>query len=192
MPQSESQAEDTEEREQKFLEGMMLGKRKRDAAIYAGYSAHSASQIATELLDRPHVKRQLQSYYRRDESEAMVSREILREKLFRIANADISKAFDNEGQLKPLDEIPPEVLEAMTSCRVWWGKSGAGKAAKFTGSEQSIRTYLKLFPEPPPAAESLQDAADEVMQEIEAMFDRFDGVGDDLDDDEEDDDEEEE
>ncbi len=190
MPQSDSQAEDTEEREQKFIEAMLLGKRKREAAILAGYSSHSASQIATELLERPHVKKQLQAFYRRDETEVMISRELLRDKLWRMANANQSLAFDEDGQLKPLSDIPTEVLESMTSCRTWSGRSGSGKAAKFTPAEQSMRTYLKLFPEPPPEAESLEDAADEVMQDVQAMFDRFDGTYDD-EDDEEDEDEEE-
>lgn len=177
MARSKAQAATTEEREQKFIEAILSGSGKREAAIAAGYSPRTAHQIATELLERPRVKDRLESYYRRDEAEVLISREILRRRLFELATADSSEAYNDDWELRPAKEIPLSVRRLVLSVRKWESeKMGSGSSAKFLNPEQVIKTYLRLFPAPPPATTTLEDAAAAVEQEMDALFARMDGT----------------
>lgn len=163
-----------EEKEQKFCEAIFRGLTKRAAAIRAGYSAKSASQIATELMQRQSVRAKLEAFYRRDEAELLIDRERVRRKWLKMALADPSDAFDDDWQLRPKRQIPPAVRLLICSARVWDSpEQGAGSAGKVINSETLMRGFLKAFPPPPPQAETLEDAVAEVEQEMSALFDRM-------------------
>lgn len=188
MARSKAQAATTEEREQKFIEALLSGSGKREAAIAAGYSPKTAHQIATELLERPRVKDRLESFYRRDEAEVLISREILRRRLLELALADSHEAYDINWELLPANQVPLPVRRLVLSVRKWESeKMGSGSSAKFLNPEQCIKTYLRLFPAPPPATATLEDAAAAVEQEMEALFSRMDGAPEPDDEDEEED-----
>lgn len=170
-----AKATTTEEREQKFIENLLLGLGKRDAAIAAGYSPRTAHQIAYELLDRPSVKTQLQGFYKRDEAEVLITRELVRQKLFRAAMANAHEAFDNDWELRRKNEVPEDCLELIVSVRTWSSpEMGSGCSAKLVNPLDAQKSYLKLFPAPISQADSLQGAAEEVEQEVLALIARFD------------------
>lgn len=88
------------------------------AAERAGYSAKTAHSQGPRLLEHVEVKRALNEHSkRRAERVEIKADDVLRE-LRRLALVDIGEAFDTEGRLKPIHEIPIDVRRAMSAVEV--------------------------------------------------------------------------
>ncbi len=83
------------------------------AAIRAGYSAKTAEQQGSRLLGFAEVRKAVdEAMQRRAERTEVKAEDILRE-LLRLAMVDVGKAFDAEGKLLPLHEMPEDVRRAI-------------------------------------------------------------------------------
>jgi phage terminase small subunit len=88
------------------------------AAIRAGYAPSGADVQATRLLANVSVRRAIDEALARRASRVEVkSDDILRE-LMRLAMVDVGEAFDDEGRLKPLKDMPVDVRRAIAGIEV--------------------------------------------------------------------------
>jgi hypothetical protein len=157
-----------------FCDALLLGQNKRQAALTAGCSKASAHRAAWRFLQREHVKEYLASFYRREAEETQIAREILREKLFAMATCDPGDAYNDDFSPRNKSDMPEAVRALIVSARTWdTPEQGSGSSIKLAPQEQIIRTYLKLFPPPPEETDrSLDDAAEDVEREMDALLER--------------------
>jgi phage terminase small subunit len=83
------------------------------AAIRAGYAARSAHSQASDLLTLPKVQAFLQPRLKRAEEKLELTAERLEAELARLAFVDPRKAYDANGKLLPVHEMPEDVARAI-------------------------------------------------------------------------------
>lgn len=108
------------ERERRFVDayvGKAQGNASKAAEI-AGYSAKSARRIGTRLSTRVHVREAIAAKQDRLSEKAGVTAERVIQELALIAFSDIRGLFDDNGDLKPVHELPEEVARALASVEV--------------------------------------------------------------------------
>lgn len=100
-------------RQQRFVAEYLIDLNATQAAIRAGYSKRTAGSIGEENLKKPEIAAAVaEAQAARAERTAVKQDDVLRE-LARIALCDISAAFDDAGNLKPLKDIPADVRRAI-------------------------------------------------------------------------------
>lgn len=114
------------------------------AAINAGYSAASARTTGYRLLRQAVVKDEIDRILHRQQDRILISKDRVLDELRRIATVDISQAFDEQGNLKPLHEIPEDVRRAMAGVDVdeLWDYDEDGKK-KQVGWTKKVRFWDK-------------------------------------------------
>lgn len=130
----------------------------KQAAIRAGYSPRSAESTASTILRNPKVQAAIaEAQQRRSERIELKADDIVRE-LLRFAKTDIRKAFDKDGRLLPIHEMPEDVAHAISGIEVLeeWGPDGEGgrvpigevKKVKFWDKVKGLELlgrHLKMF-----------------------------------------------
>jgi phage terminase small subunit len=98
----------------KFVDEYLVDLNATQAAIRAGYSKRTADVIGILNLGKLSIANAIQE--RRDELKAntQMSQQWVLERYKRLVDYDLSDFFDDEGNLKPLSEIPPAALYAVT------------------------------------------------------------------------------
>lgn len=76
------------------------------AAIRAGYSEKTASQIAYELLQNPLVLAQIEKEKAQRLDRLQVDADWMLKRLIYEAEADLAELYDDDGRLKPVNEWP--------------------------------------------------------------------------------------
>lgn len=79
------------------------------AAIRAGYSKHTAYSIGSENLKKPEIAALMNEALGKREKGAVLNRQEVEEHLARLLRFDPAKAFDAEGRLLPLPQMPEDV-----------------------------------------------------------------------------------
>jgi phage terminase small subunit len=109
-------------------QGRFVGEYLRDlnatkAAIRAGYSTAHPGDIGAQLLSKPHVLAAVEAAKERRALRVDVSADDILRELLTFARTDIGAAFDSEGRLKPVHEMPEDVRRAISGIEVeeLWG-----------------------------------------------------------------------
>lgn len=84
------------------------------AAIRAGYSKHSAAIAGSKMLKVPKIAAALESLQADRAERTGVTQDRIVNELARIAFADIAGAFDANGNLLPVSQMPEDVRRAMS------------------------------------------------------------------------------
>lgn len=125
------------------------------AAIRAGYSAKTAESQAARLLGKAKVKAEIAlGVQARNERVEVKADDVLRE-LVRLATCDLGQAFDAEGRLRKIHEMPVDVRRAIASVDTaeMWGPDGGAqlgevKRIKFWDKAKALEMlgkHLRLF-----------------------------------------------
>lgn len=85
------------------------------AAIRAGYAKDTADIHATRLLRIDSVKREISERLMRKIRRTEINADIVLSDLLESARLDISAAYDQNGNLKPIHEIPEEIRREIVS-----------------------------------------------------------------------------
>lgn len=118
------------------------------AAIRAGYSAKHADVQGPRLLGNAGISRAVdEALTRRAERVEVKLDDVLRE-LLRLAMVDIGEAFDEDGDLKPLKEMSPDVRRAISAIEVEdrYGKNDESwriKKVKFWDKKASLDSLMR-------------------------------------------------
>lgn len=83
------------------------------AAISAGYSQNGANVAASRLLQNVYVAQYLEAAKLRSAERAGVSRERVLAEYAKIAFADLRKAYDSKGKLKPIADLDDDTAGAL-------------------------------------------------------------------------------
>lgn len=129
------------------------------AAIRAGFSAKTSQTQSSAMMGDPRVQKRLAELSRERMTRLELNADTVLRGLLEIAMADIGEAYDENGNLKNIKEIPPNVRRAMSGVEVDQLFDGSGEQrfqsgvvtkVKFWDKPKSLELlgkHLKLFVE---------------------------------------------
>lgn len=144
-------------KQQLFIKEYLKDLNATKAAIAAGYPKKTAGAIGTENLQKPMIAAALKLELDKRFTAADVKIDTVLRELYSLATCDVSEAYDENGYLKPIHEIPLQVRRAIAGVETVEeyatidGKKeciGTTKKLKFWDKNKSLESlgrYLKLF-----------------------------------------------
>lgn len=114
------------------------------AAISAGYSKKSATQVASRLLTYANVQTLITELNDTLKERAIVTKEEIAAELQKIGFSDIRQIFDADGNLLPIHEIPDSAAASLAGVDVdqLWGATPEGRAP--IGETKKVKMWDKL------------------------------------------------
>ncbi len=112
------------------------------AAINAGYSENSASEIGYENLRKPQIQDFLSTLIEKDGEATRITRERVMQEIGRLAFVDIRKFYTVDGALLSIHDLDEDSAAALAGCEVYEEKVGDGERLVI-GSTKKIKTYDK-------------------------------------------------
>lgn len=88
------------------------------AAIRAGYSKDSAKEIAYQLLQRPHIKKEIERQLDARSARTLITADKILFEMWQIADYDPQDAYEPNGDLKALSDMPVQVRKAIAGLEV--------------------------------------------------------------------------
>lgn len=113
------------------------------AAIRAGYSAKTARQQAADLLAKPDIAEEIERLRGAQEKRTEITADTVLRELLTIARADIAQAFNEDGSLKPIRDIPEDVRRAISGVEVYQEYAGRGESREAIGETKKVRFWDK-------------------------------------------------
>lgn len=113
------------------------------AAKAAGYSEKTATQQGYQQLQNPLVQKRIAALREKTAERVHISIDMIIGELWKLANCDISEAFDDKGQLKPIKEIPEEVRKAISGVEILEEFEGYGQERTQIGWTKKVRFWDK-------------------------------------------------
>lgn len=116
------------------------------AAARAGYSTrnkHSAAVQGHRLLQRPDVQAELARLSKARAAKVDLSAERVLAELMRFAFADLRQAFDEQGRLRPIHELPEDVARAISGVEVEELFEGRGEERAQIGVLRKVKFWDK-------------------------------------------------
>ncbi len=105
-------------RQERFVAEYLVDLNATQAAIRAGYSEATAHAQGSRLLKNAEVAEAIREAQAARSARVEVRADEILLELKRIALADLGEAFDDNGNLKPMKDIPPDVRRAMAGVDV--------------------------------------------------------------------------
>ena len=132
-------------KQEKFVDEYLKDLNATKAAIRAGYSRRSANNIGPGNLLKPIIQQAIQE--RRDELKAstQMDQEWVLERYKRLIEYHIDDFYDDEGNLRPLSEIPKDALYAICGFK----NAKHSEIIKYkTGTVKKVNSLLQKFKMP--------------------------------------------
>ena len=98
---------------EKFAQEYCVDFNATQAAIRAGYSKKTAKQQGSRLLTNADISSRVKEIATKDITKVEMNPDRIVRELTFLGTADVSKAFDEEGNLLPIHEIPEDVRRAI-------------------------------------------------------------------------------
>jgi len=123
-----------------------------EAAKRAGYSKDTAFSIATENLKKPYIKKEVDRLFEERAARQLITAEMILLELLAIARIDPSEAFDNQGNLKDLKDMPVALRKCISAIEIEeeFGKGndkkkkcGYVKKVRFWNKNDALNTLAK-------------------------------------------------
>lgn len=89
------------------------------AAIRSGYSEKTAQEIGSENLSKPIIAARVQELIEKRSKRTEITADLVLQELLKIATVDIAKAFNENGDLLPIHEIPEEIRRAFGGIEIF-------------------------------------------------------------------------
>lgn len=130
-------------KQRSFVIEYLKDKNATQAAIRAGYSAKTAQQISSELLLKPVISKAISDVIGSQAEKAEIDGIIVLRELYRILTVDIAGAFEENGALKPIQDIPEDIRRAISSVEVdeIWEQEGNRKVE--VGETKKVKFWSK-------------------------------------------------
>lgn len=131
-------------RQQRFVDEYLIDSIGKQAAIRAGYSPKTAEAQASRLLSIAKVREAVDAAKIRQQDRLEIKADVILGELLRIARADLGAAFDDEGNLLPIKEIPEGTRRAISGIDVEELFEGYGRERERVGTTKKIRFWDKV------------------------------------------------
>lgn len=136
-------ASDLTPKQKRFVEEYLIDLNATRSAIAAGYSEDSARVIGCENLTKPDIQEAIQAAMQARSKRTNITADNVLSELMRIATADLSGAYDESGNLKPIHEIPEDTRRAMSGIKVFEEFDGFGQDRVKIGEVREVKFWDK-------------------------------------------------
>lgn len=134
-------------RQAAFVQEYLVDRNGAQAAIRAGYSAHTAREIASELLRKPHVSRRLEAAIAQRNARVQVNPDDVLHEMSLLAMSSVEHyRIDAYGEVVLTDGAPEGAMRAIQSVR----KKITHRKDKDGNYETEYNVELKLWDKPAP------------------------------------------
>lgn len=131
------------EQQEVFVREFCIHLNQTKAAISAGYSKKSATVQASKLLIIPNIQARAKYLLEKKyEKSGLTAKRVLLE-FMRIAFVDVAQAYDQDGHLLPIHEMPEDVRRAIAGIEVEELFEGHGDSREQVGRLKKIRFWDK-------------------------------------------------
>lgn len=132
-------------KESNFIDYMLMGYDKFEAASKAKYSTHSASRIAEALMKSPKIQRELA--IRRDKlaTKHEISIDRVTQEMAKIAFSNMQDFFDAEGNIKKISDLTREQAAVISSCELEDGNIKKFKLYDKKSELDTLGKHLGIF-----------------------------------------------
>jgi phage terminase small subunit len=100
-------------RERRFVDAYIVSHDAKASAIAAGYKASGAIVAGSRLLNRPHVKAEIERRLEKATSKADITAERVMQEYARIAFGDLRQFYNDDGTLKAIHELDDDAAAAL-------------------------------------------------------------------------------
>ncbi len=114
------------------------------AAIRAGYMREAATSTASELLTYPNVRAKINELIKEQLDNTKIDATFVLRQILNSANIDIDDAYDENGRLKPISEMPEALRKSITSIETEELYEGTGKDREHIGTAKTIKIEGRL------------------------------------------------
>jgi phage terminase small subunit len=132
------------DRQNKFVQEYLIDQNGLQAARRAGFGYKSAGVAAHKMLKDGKIARAVAVGLKEQQERCQVTADMVLKRLWQVGNADLRKAFDDEGILLPVDQIPEEVAQAISGIDVDDLFGFTNGRRKRIGETKRVRTYDKV------------------------------------------------
>jgi phage terminase small subunit len=133
-----------EPRQLRFCQEYIIDLNGTQAAIRAGYSEDSARAIASENLTKPDIEAKIQELKDLRSLRTEITADKVLTETYLLAASDIGEAFNEDGSLKPIKEIPSHIRKAISSVEVDELFEGHGADKEQVGYTRKIKLWDKV------------------------------------------------
>ncbi len=130
--------------QERFCREYIIDLNGTQAAIRAGYSENGASVQASTLLAIPKVKAFIDALKTKRATKLEIKAEDVLAETERLAMSDIGEAFNDDGSLKPIKDMPPHIRRAISSIEVDELFHGSGEQREQVGYTKKIKLWDKV------------------------------------------------
>jgi len=113
------------------------------AAIRAGYSEKTACEQGSRLLANVKVQERISELKQAQQKRIEINADEILTECYRIATSDVAGAFDENGCLKPIHEIPIDIRRAISSIETLEEFVGTGEDRVSIGHTRKIKLWSK-------------------------------------------------
>lgn len=145
------------DRRREFCHQYLIDHVGSKAAVRAGFAEDNSKQIASELLEYPEIQTYIQELMDDRAKRTAITADKVLINLWEIADLDIGDAYDENGRLLNVKDMPKHVRKAISSIKVFEEFEGFGadrikigevREVKFwdkKGTNELIGKHLKIF-----------------------------------------------
>jgi len=128
------------EKQKRFCQEYMKDLNGTQAAIRAGYSKKTAKEIASQHLTKLNIQEEIKKLQDKHANKVNITVEDLLRELQMMYQIDISELYDENGDLKPINELPKNITRSISEVTVVTKKFGETIAT----DTSKIKFYSKL------------------------------------------------
>ncbi len=161
-----------------FVQEYLIDLNATQAAIRAGYSENSAKEIGCQNLIKLNIQEAITKAQLKRQERTEVTQDRVLKELALIAFIDIKDAYNENGELLPIHEMPEDVRRAIggmdyTTIGDDIGKTSKVKLLDKKGSLELLGKHMAMFTDKKQISGVLgiQDLTDKSDEELKAMLD---------------------
>ena len=126
-------------KEEEFCQYYVQLKIGEKAAIKAGYSPDTAASQASQILNRLNVRLRIRELLEEQFKRVKLDSDFVLKGLMKVAYADLAEAYDDNGSLKPIAEMPEHLRKALAGVETDDLFDGEGINRKLMGYTRKIK-----------------------------------------------------
>lgn len=131
-------------KERRFVSEYLQDQNATQSAKRAGYSAKTARQQGARLLSKVYIRDEVDAALKRIQDKSELTTQLVREKVLAMLTFDPRKAFETDGTMKNVSEMPPEIIDALAGLEID-DAHGDVKKIKFTDRLRAAELAAKIL-----------------------------------------------
>lgn len=125
-----------------FVREYLVDMNATQAAIRAGYSVATAMEQGYQLLQKPSVRAAVQARLKERFDRIDLTAERVLLEMFRVATVDLAQAYDEQGRLLCLTQMPEDIRRAISAFESEQENVGTSQEPEYV-TVRKIKTYDK-------------------------------------------------